>query len=293
MLRLPCFTSKSLFLALGVACGSVWATGCGVPPVYRVERAALVPPPAPPLWSGRTQPIGFGAGNSSVVWKDPPRRDAGSRSGLYVSGIQFDGNLHFDLGPSGRLALWVPLSYGLSERAFAAAPCLVDTPSGGVTTAGVGVAYTQIFDEHWYLGMSLETMLFFVPSHVHTTCVANCDPFLPAETDEEDTSVVPVLRLGLAGGVELWVFRIFAGFYLRNHPTNVQVTHTVTYVPSAEDGDVEFGPLYAVLGLGVEAEIGPYVSVLAQLFEPLPLYEHDVIYGPIVGALIDVHAPRD
>jgi len=281
------------FLLGLVVTGCVLAAGCAPAPIYRVERAALVPPPSPPLWSGRTQTLGFGAGNSSVVWKDPPRRDPDSASGLYVSGVQFDGNLHFDLGPSGRLALWVPLSYGLSERAFAAAPCLVETPSGGVTTAGVGIAYTQYLGERWYLGMSLETMLSFVPSHVRTTCVANCDPWLPASTDKQDTSVVPVLRTGLVGGVELWVFRLFAGFYLRNHPTNVQVTHAMTYVPSAEDGDVEFGPLYAVLGLGLEAEIGPYVSLIAQLFEPLPLYEHDIVYGPIVGAMIDVHAPRD
>jgi hypothetical protein len=237
-------------------------------------------------------PHGFTFGNSSVAWKDPPRRDPASDSGLYVSSIQLDGNLHFNLGPSGNLALWAPISYGLSDYAFAAAPCMRKPDAAGVFTGGVGVAYTQPLGERWHIGMSLETMLSFIPSHIHSTCVANCE-YAAQVTDHEDTDVMLILRTGFMAGVRLWVFRIFAGLYLRNHPSNTQVTHSITYAPTAADGDIEFGPLYVILGAGLEAEIGPFVSVLAQVFQPLPLYRHDLVYGPIIGAMIDIHGARD
>ena len=254
--------------------------GCAT---VEVHRAALVQPPGPPMWSGKTRPFGFALGNSTVVWNNAPKQAEGSVSGLYVSSTQFDGNLHISLGPTGRISLWLPISYGLSQKSFAAAPCLIDRPDTGVLSGGIGIGFTKQVSERWYFGTSIETLLAFIPTHTMTYQ----DGHLIDEDEEIDT--VPVLRWSGALGIDFGWVRLFGALALRNHPTNVRVS-IGTYID--REDNVRFGPLYGLAGLGAEFDIGGHVSILAQAFQPFPLYEHDLVYGPIVGLSIDLHAPR-
>ncbi len=254
--------------------------GCAT---VEVHRAALVQPPAPPMWSGKTRPTGFALGNSTVVWNNAPEQAEGSESGLYVSSTQFDGNLHFSLGPTGRISLWLPVSYGPSYGSFAAAPCLVERPDYGVFSAGIGIGFSKHVSQRWYMGTSIETQLAFIPSHIKTYQ----DGLLI--DDDQDIDVMPVLRWSGALGIDFGWVRLFGALALRNHPTNVRVSiETYGY----QEGKVRFGPIYGLAGLGAEFDLGGHVSILAQAYQPFPLYEHDLIYGPIVGLTIDFHASR-
>ena len=49
---------------------------------------------------------------------------------------------------------------------------------------------------------------------------------------------------------------------------------------------------YQASRITAEFDLGGHVSILAQAYQPFPLYEHDLIYGPIVGLTIDFHASR-
>ncbi|MBN2494210.1 MAG: hypothetical protein JXR96_06445 [Deltaproteobacteria bacterium] len=281
-------TTRPIAILLLAACGL--AAACMPPPVYEVHRAALVQPPSPPMWSGRTKPTGFTMGNSSVVWKDCPERSSGSESGLFVSGTQFDGNLHIDLGPSGTVSLWIPLSYGLEHGAFAAAPGLTERPDHGTLSGGVGVGLTFPLGDLFYLGTSIETQLALIPTRVVAHCVENCT--YAQDSNKVDSELVPVLRWSLAGGVDFDFIRIFAGIGLRNHPSNVQISYDVTYCPECIDGEVEFGPIYGLAGLGVEVDVCDILTILAQIYQPFPLYQDDLIYGPIAGVAVDLHMAR-
>ncbi len=269
--------------ALGLLAVSAWS--CTTLQTVKVHRAALVQPPAPPMWSGKTRPSGLSAGNSTVVWNDAPERAGESKSGLYVSSIQFDGNLHFSLGPTGNISLWLPFSYGLPDYAFAAAPCLTDKPADGMLAGGVGVAFSKSISSRWYIGTSIETQLALIPSQIAT--YSEQGQLLSQELDSE---VVPVLRWSGALGVDFGWVRLFGSLGLRNHPTNTEVTTELAF--RDHEGEVEVGPLYGLAGLGAEFDLGDHVSVQAQLFQPFPLWRDDLIYGPIVGVNFDLHAAR-
>ncbi len=269
-------------LLLGVGC---------MPSTYQIQRAALVSPPAPPMWSGKTRPSGFAMGNSTVVWKNPPEKSELSDSGLYVASTQFDGTIHIDLGPTGTVSLWIPMSYGFKEASFAAADCLVSRPDRGVFTGGIGVGASFPLSSMWYLGTSLETSLAFIPTHIEAHCVANCN-FNDADVDKIETDAIPVIRWSLTGGLDLGFMRIFAGIGLRNHPTNTQLDYDWSYIAEDIDAEVQFGPIYGTVGGGVEIDLGDVVSVLAQIYQPFPLYRDDLIYGPIAGITLDLHMGR-
>ncbi len=262
-------------------------TGCTT---VVVHRAALVQPPTLPMWSGRTKPTGFSAGNSTMLWNNAPKNSTDSDSGLYVSSTQFDGTFHIQLGPTQKISLWLPMSYGLTEKSFAAAPCMVSRPISGTMSGGIGIGFTSEISRLWYIGTSIETMLALIPSHIK---VYGDDPYSDDNNtlieEKEDYSLVPVLRWSGAIGVDFDWVRLFGSLGLRNHPTNTKITREVL---GDNHGDVRFGPIYALLGVGAEFNLGKRVSILAQLYQPLPLYDDDVIYGPMAGVTLDLHSDR-
>ncbi len=284
-----------LFL-LGIALASV--TGCvaAPKPVYDVHHAALVSPPSPPMWSGKTRDSGFALGNSSVIWADAPHQDADATAGLYVASTQFDGTVHIDLGPSGRLALWVPMSYGLSEYAFSAKECLIDKPSRGNFTGGLGVAFWGELTGPWYLGASLETQLSFVTARVRADCVTNCEYAHTLHMQKQELEVIPVIRAALVTGFDFDWIRFFFGMSIRNHPWNEESTTYEGFHPGEIDDTVTFGYAYFLFGTGAEVDLGDHVSLLAQVYKPLALKSDTgrerMDYGPILGVTLDLHFPR-
>lgn len=271
--------------------------GCALAPqpVYDVQHAALVQPPAPPMWSGMTRDTGFALGNSSVVWADKPELQSDGTAGLYVSSTQLDGTVHIDLGPSGHLSLWVPLSYGLSDYAFAVPPCNIGSPDGGTFSGGVGVAASGKLAGPWYLGAAFETLLAYIPAEIQATCVDNCS-YADRQLDRHgDWTIEATLRLTVVTGFDFDWIRFYAGASLRNHHWNVQREAIATHYPEDIDNTVTFGRGYAALGGGLEVDIGDHVSLLAQVFQPVPFKldsRSNIDYGPIVGATIDIHFPR-
>ncbi len=275
---LTCLSLASAFVLTALL------AGCGAAQVVEVHRAALVQPPAPPMWSGRTRPTGLSAGNNTVVWNDAPQAAPQSDSGLYVSSVQFDGKLHFQLGPTGKVSLWVPFSYGLSEYAFAASPCLLPRPTTGVLSGGIGAAFSTQVSQRWYLGTSIETLVDYIPSRIRTVSGTT------QLSEEQQMESTLVLRWSGVVGVDFDWIRLFGSVGLRNHPTNTRITHELSTVE--HDPEIEFGPLYGLVGVGVEVDLGDHFSLLAQAYQPFPLYEHDLIYGPILGLTLDLHMGR-
>jgi len=254
---------------------------------YKVRRAALVHPPAPPAWSGRVEAFGAAIGDSTVVWHKPPRRHEESDSGLYVARTQLDANLHMRIGEN--FGLWFPLSYGLADGAFPAAPCSAEAPRGGVFSGGgIGLAGSGYIARGLYIGGSLEGQLSLIPSRIETREVE-----WGSIGVEEETTIMPVLRGSLMMGYDFGWWRLYGGVSVRNHPTNTQLTTETAITSEDIDADIEFGPLYALPGLGVEFDIGDHVSIAAQAYQPLAAGAVDLIYGPIVGLTFDFHAPRE
>ena len=254
-------------------------------PHYRVHRAALVAPPAPPMWSGKLQAFGLTMGNSTVVWKDPPRTHPDSDSGLYVTGTQADTVLHGRI--SRHVAVWLPFSYGFQQASFAAMPCLLNRPNEGVVTTGLGMALSGHLSTRWYLSGALEGQLSFVPSRILAICLDNCEYQDPV-MHKKDRDAVGVVRASLLAGVDLDGWRIYGGVSVRNHPSNMRITYESSF-PSEIEADMEFGPWYGMVGVGVQVDLGDYVSLMAQIYQPFPFYQHDLIYGPVLGVALDVH----
>jgi hypothetical protein len=241
------------------------------------------------MWSGRTAPSGASLGNASVIWKTAPRRDPSSNSGLYVAGTQIDSNLHLRLNDL--VSLWLPISYGFSQGAFSAVPCQIERPPYGVWSAGFGAGFSGQVSEHWYLAGSFEFMLGLVPTHILATCVGgSCVPGLT--TEDQDTDAVPILRGSLLAGVDWGWIRLFGGLAARNHPTNVSLDYEIALTPEAIGGDVRMGPVYMLFSLGAEVDLGRFVSILAQVSQPVALGQPDLIYGPIGGVSVDLHAAK-
>jgi hypothetical protein len=285
----------------GLGLGLVALAGCMPRPMprYDVHHAALLQPPAPPMWSGKTRASGIALGNSSVLWSDKPELSENGSAGLYVASTQFDGTVHFDLGPSGKVSLWVPMSYGLSDYAFAVRPCLIDTPTGGAFTGGLGVALSSPLAGPWYGGLAFETLLAYIPASIRATCVENCQYADTQAIDKDDWTVQATLRLTLATGLDFGWIRIYAGASLRNHHWN-QVSESIsTYSPEDIGDTVEFGKPYLLVGGGLEVELGEHVSLLAQVYQPLALMRtvrsgqaDEIVYGLIGGLTLDLHFPR-
>jgi len=273
----------SLFAALAV--GALAA--CAPPPVYQVQRAALVQPPTPPLWAGRVRDSGLSLGDSTVLWHNRPRRAPDSLSGLYVARTQFEGLPHFRLGPN--LALWLPMAYGPASGALEAVPGLVRAPDRGALSGGIGLAGSTRLGERLSLGASFEGQLASVPSRMLATCIEHCEGAAPTITKQEG-SLVPMMRASLLLSVDLGRVRLFAGVSARNQPTNQRRSQLVVE-DGADDIDaaVEPGPLYVMPGAGLEVDLGGDVSLLAYAYQPLPADTPDLLYGPVAGLALEVH----
>jgi hypothetical protein len=218
------------------------------------------------MWSGKLRAFGLTMGNSTVVWKDPPRTALDSDSGLYVTGTQADTILHGRI--SRHVAVWLPFSYGFQQASFPAMPCLLPRPNEGVVTTGLGMA---------------------VSGHLspRSVCLDNCEYQDPV-TKKKDRDVVGVVRATLLAGVDLDGWRIYGGVSVRNHPSNMRITYETSFIQNIE-ADIEFGPWYGMVGVGIQVDLGDYVSLGAQLYQPFPLYQHDLIYGPVLGVALDIH----
>jgi hypothetical protein len=207
-----------------------------------------------------------------------------------------DANLHIRLGDStegATAAIWLPASLGFSSGAFAAAPCLVKKPNESVFTFGLGIGLTIPLSRSWYMGFSMEGLLSSVPTHMVAYCLDCEETGNPTRTvDREESTNVGIMRIGLIAGWEFESGRLFGGMTIRNHPTNVSLDLERVYSTSEIDADVENGPMYGMAGLGVEFELVDSVSILVQAYQPFPLGQQDLIYGPILGVTMDIHPSR-
>ena len=263
-------------------------SGCPPPSTYDIHRAALIQPPAPPVWSGRTDRSGITLGSSTVVWERPPKRHALSDSGLYVSRYQLDAIYHLHGGQ--HVELWLPASYGLLPGSFAAAPCLVPRPTHGTSSGGVGVGAALPLDGGMYLAGSLEVQLALVPSRVIAVCLDNC---WQGDRQQQETELVGVVRASTLAGWDAGSRRLWGGVAFRNHPTNVRLTRQVVErgnLDEAMDAGVDSGPLFLLPGVGSEVDLSDHMSLRAQLYLPLAAEHPVLVYGAMLGVAIDVHA---
>jgi hypothetical protein len=106
----------------------------------------------------------------------------------------------------------------------------------------------------------------------------------------EEWTLVPIVRGGAALGYDFGRWRLFAGVAGRNHPTNLRSTVETVMDPEDIHADVGFGPGYLLVGVGTEVDLVEQVSLLLQVYEPLGFRGGDVIYAPIAGLTVDIHA---
>jgi hypothetical protein len=255
---------------------------------WQIQRAALVPTPTPPMWSGRMAPHGIALGSETVVWAKPPSVSPDAGVGLYVPRVNLDSNFRIRLGEN--WALWVPMAYGLSETAFDTLGTQIECPSGGVFTGGgLGVAASYFLTHGLYLGMSFEAMFSAIPSHIK----AKTEHQSWDEAKEwEETELIGMVRGGLVLGYDFGSWRIFAGLSARNHPTNLGSSQqTVTWTSEIEP-EVDFGHLFMIAGGGVEVDLGRTVSLMFHAYEPFGFRDLDIVYAPILGVMVDLHVAR-
>ena len=255
---------------------------CTPEPLYYVKRSALVPHPTPSTHSGRAPDgaVELSVAQSTVLVPVEPTETPGANAGLYVArdnlglAARFRVGRHSDLG----LSLEVGREQGAMKiaRDAPAAPHLGDTEA-----FGLGWQTELPIDHHFSIGVGMELALHAVPYHEEGTCIANCKYAVNKSYEENSVNTVLTGKLWLLPSWREGRVTVYGGLTYLNHPTNTKRDIQGAY--AWDDGDeVRSGPGYALLGGGVEVNLGAGFHPFLQIFQPVSTSVAS--YGPVLGA---------
>lgn len=262
----------------------VLAGGCvpgPPPPVYAVQRSALVAHPSPPIWSGTPLRgrVQFQASSSTVVVPVEPEETDGANAGLFVARTNLGGTL--------RIRFWENLTVKLlgemspDKKAMQIAEESLGSPRGAVNTLGAGLEYSAPLTGPWRLGLAGELRTSRSPFREEGRCIENC---LDApDYYEEGWHRVSIYSASLVPSYDLGKVVLFAGLTVRNHPTNTRKNRQTARVNDSMD-ELREGPAYFLLGSGVEVRATKHISVLGHVFQPVST--EIARYGPAIGFAI-------
>lgn len=271
----------------------VLAVGCvqaPPPPVYAVQRSALVAHPSPPVWSGTPLRgrVQFQASNSTVVVPVEPEETDGANSGLFVARTNIRGAL--------RVRLWSNLTLKLmgevspDKKAMQIADESLGSPKGSVGALGVGIEYSALLSGPWRLGVAGDLSTSRSPFRELGRCVANCDGAADEYYEEGEHSIA-IYSVSVVPSYDFGNLVLFGGLTMRNHPTNTRKNRQIAGANDEMD-ELREGPAYYLLATGVEVRATPHLSIVGHVFQPLST---DVAkYGPAVGLAIrgDLYDPK-
>ena len=278
---------------VGLIAPLVLAGGCvpaPPPPVYAVQRSALVAHPSPPVWSGTPLRgrVQFQGSHSTVVVPVEPEETDGANAGLFVARTNVRGAI--------RIRLWDNLIVKLigelspDKKAMQIADESLGSPKGTVASAGVGLEYSAPISGPWRLGLAGDLSTSSSPFREQGRCVANCQG-VPAEYYEEGEHSVAIYSMSVVPSYDFGDVVLFAGLTMRNHPTNTRKNRQIAGVDDEMD-ELRQGPAYYLLGTGVEVRATRHLSIVGHVFQPLST---DIAkYGPAIGFAIrgDLYDPE-
>jgi hypothetical protein len=270
----------------------VLATGCvpgPPPPVYAVQRSALVAHPSPPVWSGTPLRgrVAFQASHSTVVVPVEPEETDGANAGLFVARTNIRGSLRIRFGDNLTLKLLGEISP--DSKAMQIAEESLGSPEGSVSSFGAGFEYSAPLSGPWRLGVAGELSSSRSPFREQGRCIENCD-YAP-DYYEEGKHSVPIYSVSVVPSYEFGDVVFFAGLTLRNHPTNTRKNRQIAGADDEMD-ELRQGPSYYLLGTGIEVRASKHLSFIGHVFQPLST---DIAkYGPAVGIAIrgDLYDPK-
>jgi hypothetical protein len=266
---------RALFPAL------VLAAGCVPEPIYAVRRTAVVPHPAPPARSGQPldRALRLSGHHSTVLVAVEPAERPSANSGLYVSRHNAGAGASFRLGPSLDAGLRLERSL---ERGAMATGANAEAPGGGATTGSINAMFASALDDGFRVAVGVELGVVVARVREEGRCIESCEPSAPAYVVDKrgaagvaSAALIPSYRAGD------WVW--FASGTVRNHPTNTAEDREGAWHDQTSD-DLRGGPLYVLLGGGVEYRDPSGFTALAQVYQPLS--RSVVRYGPAVGLSI-------
>ena len=261
--------------------------GCYQVPVYRVQRTARVPHAAAPLRTGEplAGPAELSVGASSIGDVRAPRlvdRDAS----IEGPEQQYRAELRFRIFRA-EIAPIYEYAAGSSMRALDATQAPVDEGD----TFGVGGAIRYSIDAGQLasglsFGLGLEALSWEIPYVEYRTCVEACEG---VDTMQilHGREHVGTLGLGFTPTYRHGPIAVFAGAYMRQHPTIVR-KGTELYEQD-RDKDVDGGNENWLVHAGLEWRL-PHVSLLAHIQQNIT--RDPVWYGPSFGFAIAARLPE-
>tara|TARA_R110002073_G_scaffold245044_7_gene407627 strand:- start:15776 stop:16663 length:888 start_codon:yes stop_codon:yes gene_type:complete len=268
----------------GLIAFMVWAAGCipgPPPPVYAVQRSALVAHPSPPVWSGTPLRgrVQFQASSSTVVIPVTPEETQGANAGLFVARTNIGGTLRMRFGDT--LTVKLIGEFSPDTKAMQISEESLGAPKGMVATLGAGLEYSIPLSGPWRLGLAGDLSLGRSPFREQGRCIENC--FNAADYYEEGRHSVPIYSASVIPSYTFGDVVVFGGLTMRNHPTNTRKNRQIAGADD-EDDELRQGPAYYLLGTGVEVRAGRHLSFVGHVFQPIST---DIAkYGPAVGFAI-------
>ena len=245
------------------------------PPIYRVQRAARVPRPTVPLRTGEplAGPIELTIGASSVANTAKPVAGNEAKA-LEIPEHQVRGELRIRLRKRGELAIIHERGLG---RATKIDETQADTDGGNPWGGGAALRVSLGPDDApWSVGLDVELMRWVVPYREIRNCIENCDD-VDSYQKIDSTSGEMTFGIGVTPAYRFGRLSVFAGGFVRNHPT---IVRKGTEYTEYNDADTEAGPVNILLHAGAAIRFGAFTALVLVNQN---LDEDPVRYGPGIG----------
>ena len=259
--------SRLAFLVLPVV------TAC----VGDIQRSARVPHASVPLSSGQAldAPVELSAGLANV--SDPIKPTVGDpNQAVEVPSTEMRSELRLRATDRATVAL-------IYERGFGATsvrPDPTQAPVGPGDVEGYGMSFSNSFTTStpgFVIGATLELMMWSVPYVEYDTGTSILGPF---EIVGHGRANPVSLGVGITPSYRSGRFTVFGGVFARNHPTTQRKEYQ-TDITFSDNGDVQNGPVNALLHVGVELELDKWLTALLVIHQDL--VADSVQYGPGIG----------
>ncbi|MFN2167555.1 MAG: hypothetical protein ACK2U9_14975 [Anaerolineae bacterium] len=272
----------SLLLPPTLIVTAALAQGGCFPTRYCVQRAAIVPIPAPSMRPAR-QAAGIvegDIGSETAVFVKPPKRLEGANVGLYVPREQLSGYLLFSPHPV--FSIGMSFETGFADTAMPISPGLIDPPRLNIGGTGLHVALNFKVAPKVTIGWSCDVWFYSISSRVNYIESSDCSTAGDPNTwpSKEILSVGFTGRTQVAVGYDFkWSYLTF-GTGIRNQLHNVGESVEYHYL---EEG---IGPrirsaAYPYVFLSWEIRATDWLHIGATVYQPLNV--DPVIYAPIFG----------
>lgn len=254
---------------------------------YCVQRAALVPIPAPSLRPAR-QADGYveaNIGSETAAFVKPPKRLAGANVGLYVPREQLSGYLLFS--PHRVFSFGLSYELGFADTAIPVSRGLIKPPVFNIGGTGLHMALNFKVTEQLTVGWSCDAWFYGVASRVNyiEDSGNNCDTDPNTWTSKQTMSYGFTGRTQIALGANFgWSYLTF-GAGVRNQFHNVEKSIEHHYTSATISPKIRSNA-YPYAFLSWEFRATDWLYIGATVFQPL--YFDPVIYAPIFGVNIRI-----